>query len=93
MDVPARQAYVMGPWSTPPRQTGAASYTNTARYLTRPAGPGPWPGPPQSGRAGPARFLLAAVIKSGYDPDPLWRVVVSATSPVPGEPGSPTAPA
>jgi hypothetical protein len=38
MDVPARQAYVMA-LVGPDEQTGAAAYTNTARYLTRPLGP------------------------------------------------------
>src|SRR5256885_7209373 len=38
MDVPARQAYVMA-LVDPGEQTGAAAYTNTARYLTRPLGP------------------------------------------------------
>ncbi len=38
MDVPARQAYVMA-LVEPAERTAAASVTNTARYLTRPAGP------------------------------------------------------
>jgi predicted MFS family arabinose efflux permease len=64
MDVPTRQAYVM--MLVPPNQrTRAAAVTNTARYLTRPAG---------AALLGPAQllapglpFLLAGAIKTGYD--------------------------
>lgn len=38
MDVPARQAYVVA-LVDPAERTAAAAYTNTARYLARPAGP------------------------------------------------------
>ncbi|HMC68955.1 MAG TPA: MFS transporter [Mycobacteriales bacterium] len=38
MDVPTRQAYVMA-LVAPHERTAAAAYTNTARYLARPAGP------------------------------------------------------
>ncbi len=38
MDVPARQAYVVSVVD-PGERTAAASYTNTARYVVRPAGP------------------------------------------------------
>ena len=38
MDVPARQAYVVS-MVEPRERTAAAAYTNTARYVTRPAGP------------------------------------------------------
>jgi hypothetical protein len=38
MDVPARQAYVVA-MVEPGERTAAAAYTNTARYVTRPAGP------------------------------------------------------
>src|SRR5207247_2543198 len=38
MDVPARQAYVVA-IVDPGERTAAASYTNTARYVVRPAGP------------------------------------------------------
>lgn len=38
MDVPARQAYVVA-MVDPVERAAAASYTNTARYLVRPAGP------------------------------------------------------
>jgi predicted MFS family arabinose efflux permease len=37
MDVPARQAYVVGVVG-PAERTAAASYTNTARYVVRPGG-------------------------------------------------------
>jgi MFS family permease len=38
MDVPTRQAYVVGVVE-PSERTAAAAYTNTARYATRPIGP------------------------------------------------------
>jgi len=38
MDVPARQAYVVA-LVDPGERTAAAAYTNTARYVVRPAGP------------------------------------------------------
>ena len=69
MDVPARQAYVMA-LVDPGEQTGAAAYTNTARYLTRPLGP-VLAGVSQSIALG-LPFLLAGIIKSGYDLA-LWR--------------------
>src|SRR6266566_4273664 len=64
MDVPARQAYVMA-LVDPDEQTGAAAYTNTARYLTRPLGP-VLAGASQSVALG-LPFLLAGAIKSAYD--------------------------
>jgi MFS family permease len=82
MDVPARQAYVMA-LVGPAEQTGAAAWTNTARYLTRPLGP-VLAGAAQSVALG-LPFLLAGVIKSGYDLA-LWRWFRHV--PVPGEPGS-----
>ena len=69
MDVPARQAYVMA-LVDPAEQTGAAAYTNTARYLTRPLGP-VLAGASQAIALG-LPFLLAGIIKSGYDLA-LWR--------------------
>jgi hypothetical protein len=84
MDVPARQAYVMA-LVGPAEQTGAAAYTSTARYLTRPLGP-ILAGAAQSVALG-LPFLLAGVIKSGYDLA-LWRWFRHV--PVPGEPGSPS---
>ena len=86
MDVPARQAYVMA-LVDPAEQTGAAAYTNMARYLTRPLGP-VLAGAAQSVALG-LPFLLAGVIKSGYDLA-LWRWFRHV--PVPGEPGSPPVP-
>src|SRR6266511_3855384 len=64
MDVPTRQAYVMG--LVPPAQrTRAAALTNTARYLTRPAGAA-LVGPTQLLAPG-LPFVLAGAIKTGYD--------------------------
>lgn len=81
MDVPARQAYVMA-LVDPGEQTGAAAYTNTARYLTRPLGP-VLAGASQSVALG-LPFLLAGVIKSGYDLA-LWRWFRNV--PIPAAPG------
>jgi MFS family permease len=86
MDVPARQAYVMA-LVDPAEQTGAAAWSNTARYLTRPLGP-VLAGAAQSVALG-LPFLLAGVIKSGYDLA-LWRWFRHV--PVPGEAGTPPAP-
>jgi MFS family permease len=64
MDVPARQAYVMA-LVGPGERTAAAAYTNTARYVTRPAGP------LLAGAASTVAlglpFAIAGAIKSGYD--------------------------
>jgi predicted MFS family arabinose efflux permease len=65
MDVPTRQAYVVGVVD-PSERTAAAAYTNTARYVVRPlaslvAGAllhGAWLGAP---------FVVAGVLKSAYD--------------------------
>ena len=65
MDVPARQAYVVT-MVDPSERTGAAAYTNTARYVTRPAGPasaGALMG--QVGLAAP--FLVSGGLKIVYD--------------------------
>jgi MFS family permease len=86
MDVPARQAYVMA-LVDPAEQTGAAAYTNTARYLTRPLGP-VLAGASQSVALG-LPFLLAGIIKSGYDLA-LWRWFRHV--PVPAMPGPGPAP-
>jgi MFS family permease len=64
MDVPARQAYVMG-LVEPEERTAAAAYTNTARYIARPAGP-VLAGVASSVALG-APFLIAGVIKAAYD--------------------------
>jgi MFS family permease len=64
MDVPARQAFVVGVVG-PDERTAAAAYTNTARYVTRPFAPlvaGPlaaaWLGAP---------FVVAGALKTCYD--------------------------
>jgi len=70
MDVPTRQAYVVG-LVDPDERTAAAAYTNTARYVVRPVAPliagallqGAWLGAP---------FLVAGTLKSTYDLL-LWR--------------------
>jgi MFS family permease len=82
MDIPARQAYVMA-LVDPAEQTGAAAYTNTARYLTRPLGP-VLAAASQSVALG-LPFLLAGVIKCGYD-IALWSWF--RTVPLPGSDGS-----
>jgi MFS family permease len=64
MDVPTRQAYVMA-LVAPSERTAAAAYTNTARYVVRPAGPA-LAGASQSIALG-APFLIAGVIKASYD--------------------------
>jgi MFS family permease len=81
MDVPARQAYVMA-LVDPGEQMGAAAYTNTARYLIRPLGP-VLAGASQAIALG-LPFLLAGVIKTGYDLA-LWRWFRHV--PVPAQPG------
>jgi MFS family permease len=64
MDVPARQAYVMA-LVQPDQRTAAAAYTNTARYVTRPAGP------LLAGAASTVAlglpFFIAGTVKSAYD--------------------------
>ncbi len=69
MDVPARQAYVMG-LVDPDERTAAAGYTNTARYLVRPLGPA-LAGAGQGLFVG-LPFLAAGTIKAAYDLV-LWR--------------------
>ena len=64
MDVPTRQAYVMA-LVAPHERTAAAAYTNTARYVSRPAGP-VLAGLLQSvALRGP--FIVAGSIKIVYD--------------------------
>jgi MFS family permease len=86
MDIPARQAYVMA-LVDPAEQTGAAAYTNTARYLTRPLGP-VLAAASQSLALG-LPFLLAGIIKTGYD-IALWRWF--RTVPLPGSRGGGSVP-
>ena len=69
MDVPTRQAYVMG-LVDPEERTAAAGYTNTARYVVRPLGPA-LAGAGQGLFVG-LPFLLAGTIKGAYDLV-LWR--------------------
>jgi len=64
MDVPTRQAYVIGVVE-PAERTAAAAYTNTARYVTRPLGP-LLAAPILQVSLG-APFLIAGAIKSAYD--------------------------
>ena len=65
MDVPPRQAYVVAVVS-PDERTAAAAYTNSARYVVRPLAP-PVAGALLSTATLGAPFLLAGVLKSGYD--------------------------
>jgi predicted MFS family arabinose efflux permease len=64
MDVPTRQAYVMGVVE-PSERTAAAAYTNTARYLTRPVAP-LVAGATLRGALG-APFFIAGTLKCIYD--------------------------
>jgi MFS family permease len=64
MDVPTRQAYVVGVVD-PEERTAAAAYTNTARYVTRPLGP--LVAAPILQVSLGAPFLIAGAIKSAYD--------------------------
>ncbi|GAA4053521.1 MFS transporter [Nonomuraea soli] len=70
MDVPTRQAYVMA-MVPPEERTAAAAITNTARYLTRPAGPALAGLLHPLGLAAP--FVIAGVAKIVYDLS-LWRI-------------------
>jgi predicted MFS family arabinose efflux permease len=64
MDVPARQAYVVGIVDSSER-TAAAAYTNTARYVTRPVAPLLAGAAARAGLGVP--FLVAGALKSLYD--------------------------
>ena len=64
MDVPTRQAYVVGVVE-PDKRTAAAAYTNTARYVVRPVAP-LLAGPLLQVALG-APFLVAGALKSAYD--------------------------
>jgi predicted MFS family arabinose efflux permease len=65
MDVPARQAYVVS-MVDPAERTAAASYTNTARYLVRPAGAALGGYLMQAVALG-APFVAAGGLKIAYD--------------------------
>jgi MFS family permease len=82
MDVPTRQAYVMT-LAPPEQRTRAAAVTNTARYLTRPAGTALL-GPAQLVSAG-LPFLIAGTIKTSYDLT-LWSWFRRVRLPEPPEP-------
>ena len=69
MDVPTRQAYVMA-LVDPDERTPAAAYTNTARYVSRPAGP-PLAALTQMVALG-LPFVISGGLKSVYDLT-LWR--------------------
>src|SRR5213075_3510820 len=64
MDVPTRQAYVVGVVD-PSERTAAAAYTNTARYVARPISP-LLAGVALRGALG-APFLIAGTLKCVYD--------------------------
>jgi len=64
MDVPTRQAYVVGVVE-PAERTAAAAYTNTARYATRPVAPLLAGLTLRAGLGAP--FLIAGALKSVYD--------------------------
>jgi MFS family permease len=64
MDVPTRQAYVMGVVE-PEERTAAAAYTNTARYVVRPLGP--LAAAPVMQVSLGAPFAIAGALKSCYD--------------------------
>jgi MFS family permease len=65
MDVPARQAFIAA-LVEPGERTAAAAYTNTARYVGRPAGPA-IAGALMERTALAAPFLAAGVLKIVYD--------------------------
>jgi predicted MFS family arabinose efflux permease len=65
MDVPARQAYVVSVVA-PGERTAAAAYTNSARYVVRPAGAA-LSGSVMGGIGLAAPFVLAGTLKIVYD--------------------------
>jgi predicted MFS family arabinose efflux permease len=65
MDVPARQAFI-ATIVEPSEMTAAAAYTNTARYLGRPAGPA-LAGILMQRTVLAAPFLAAGLVKIAYD--------------------------
>ena len=64
MDVPVRMAYVVGVVD-PSERTAASAYTNTARYVVRPAGP--LVAAPVLQVSLGAPFVIAGALKSAYD--------------------------
>ncbi len=83
MDVPVRQAYVVGVVD-PSERTAAAAYTNTARYVVRPVAPVVAGLALATGTGAP--FLIAGALKSAYDIGlyALFRRVPPATAPSSG---------
>jgi MFS family permease len=81
MDVPTRQTYVMT-LVDPDERTPAAAYTNTARYVTRPAGP-PLAALAQTIALG-LPFVISGSLKSVYDLT-LWRWFRHVPLPDPAE--------
>jgi hypothetical protein len=65
MDVPAREAYVVSVVA-PGERTAAAAYTNSARYVVRPAGAA-LSGSMMGGIGWPHRSVLAGTLKIVYD--------------------------
>lgn len=82
MDIPTRQAYVMA-LVPPEERTAAAAVTNTARYVTRPAGPALAGLLQAFGLALP--FLIAGAVKTGYDLA-LWQMFKPVRLPSDREP-------
>jgi predicted MFS family arabinose efflux permease len=70
MDVPTRQAYIAA-MVDPSERTAAAAFTNTARYVARPAGP--VIGTALMGTWAAAPFVIGGALKIVYDLL-LWRV-------------------
>jgi hypothetical protein len=85
MDVPARQVYIASLVDTDER-TAAAAYTNTARYLARPAGPIAAGALLGAGLPG-APLLIAGLAKSAYDLA-LYRVFRDVTIAAEPEPAT-----
>jgi MFS family permease len=82
MDVPARQAYVVGAVD-PDERTAAAAYTNTARYVVRPLGPLTAAPILQVSLAAP--FAIAGAVKAAYDLS-LYALFRQRSEPTPQEP-------
>jgi predicted MFS family arabinose efflux permease len=85
MDVPARQAYVVT-MVEPEERTAASAFTNTARYVTRPAGP--LIGGALMRLAIGAPFVVAGAIKIVYDLA-LFATFRRVPEPPPEEPVAP----
>ena len=88
MDVPTRQAYIAA-MVDPQERTAAAAFTNTSRYVARPFGQ-ILAGPLMANVALGAPFVVAGVIKCGYDLA-LWRVFGRVELPEGATPRRPSA--